>query len=94
MFFAAALSKKHLLRNPSGPHCRPVHRTQHPRGQKPNMIDAQGQDEFFQNDWQAALDRAVEHLMELLAALDDLEQEIEAQMAVVELLERLAGPPE
>jgi hypothetical protein len=58
------------------------------------MNDVQGQDEFFQNDWQAALDRAVEHLRELLAALDDLEQEIEAQMAVVELLARLAGPPE
>jgi hypothetical protein len=58
------------------------------------MNNAQGQDEFFQNDWQAALERAEEHLMELLSALDDLEQEIEAQMAVVELLARLAGPPE
>jgi hypothetical protein len=58
------------------------------------MMDAQGQGEFSENGWQAALEQAELHLMNLLDAQAALEDEIEAQLAVVALLEELASPPE
>jgi hypothetical protein len=58
------------------------------------MNDAQGQGKFSRKDWEAALAQAELHLMELLDALDALELEIEAQVALIGLLEELAGPPE
>jgi uncharacterized protein YukE len=58
------------------------------------MIDSQNQGSFSDNDWHDAFEQALQHLSDLMDALDALHDEIKAQEAVVRLLDELANPLE
>ena len=44
--------------------------------------------------WQAQLDLEVEHLLNLLRAKEDLDEQIAAQNALINLISSLIAPPE